>query len=498
VSIPVPANFSEFMSNFAFPDFSGLTNPKVYTVAIVIAVVASLETLLSLEAADKLDPYKRISPSNRELKAQGIGNIIAGFVGGIPVTQVIVRSSANVLSGGKTKAATILHGVWLLLSIVLIPKLLNQIPLATLASILILVGYKLAKPSLFKEMFKQGWGQFLPFIVTIVAMLFSDLLKGIGLGMVVAVFIILKNNLDIPFKVFRGSVKGKNKIKMSLSEDVSFLNKAAVQRSLMEIDDNTIVEIDATNSHFIHYDVVEIIKDFEVNAISRNITVTIRGLDEVNKNNPIKHFDFELVGPQTKAGQQNLSPDKAQQKLIEGNGRFVDNKKANRDLQDQVIETSVGQFPFGVVLSCIDSRLLVEMIFDQGIGDLFNIKVAGNTVNTDILGSMEYSCNVAGSKIIVVMGHTSCGAINSACKGVELGNITPLLKKIKPAIDKITADSSISDSHICDAVAIENVKMSINEIRQESDILAKMETDGKIKIVGALYDISTGKVSFLD
>lgn len=498
VNVPVPTSFSEFLGNFSFPDFSGLSNLKVYTTAVLIAIVASLETLLSLEAADKLDPYKRISPSNKELKAQGVGNIVAGLIGGIPVTQVIVRSSANVQSGGKTKASTVFHGIWLLLSILLIPALLNKIPLATLAAILMLVGYKLAKPSMFKEMFKQGWGQFLPFIVTIVAMLFSDLLKGIGLGMAVAVFIILKNNLDIPFKIFKGSVKGKQKIKMSLAEDVSFLNKAAIQKSLLNIPDNSILEVDATNTHFIHYDVIEIFKDFEINAKARNISVVMKGCDEVNKKDPIKHFNFELVSPHTKTEQEQLSPQQAQQKLIDGNSRFIKNMKFNRDLQDQVLETSTGQYPFGVVLSCIDSRVPIEMIFDQGIGDLFSVRVAGNTVNTDVLGSMEYSCKVSGSKIVVVMGHSSCGAVNAACKGVELGNITPLLNKIKPAIDIVKANSKIAEDDFCDAVSIENAKLSIAEIRKNSQVLAEMEKKGEIIIVGASYSISTGKVEFFN
>ena len=292
VNVPVPENFQEFLGNFVFPDFAGgLTNPAVYTTAIVIAVVASLETLLSLEAADKLDPLKRVSPANRELKAQGIGNIIAGFIGGIPVTQVIVRSSANVQTGGKTKASTIMHGIWLLLSILLIPGLLNQIPLATLAAVLLLVGYKLAKPAIFKNVYKQGWGQFLPFVVTIVAMLFSDLLKGIGLGMLVAVFVILKNNLKISYIATREFLDGKNTIRIKLSEDITFLNKAAIQKALAEIPDGTKVIIDASNNHFIHFDVIEIIEDFEINARSKNIEVQIIELGKDVSVEPMQHFE---------------------------------------------------------------------------------------------------------------------------------------------------------------------------------------------------------------
>jgi len=498
VSIPVAGSVSEFFGNFTFPDFSALANPQVYITAIIIAVVASLETLLSLEAADKIDPLKRLSPANRELKAQGIGNIVAGFVGGLPVTQVIVRSSANAQSGGKTKLSTIMHGVWLLLSIILIPVLLNQIPLATLSAILLLVGYKLAKPALFKKIYKQGLGQFIPFVVTIVTMLFTDLLTGISLGMVIAIFVILHNNLKVPFKLIKGNLLGKNKIRIVLSEDVTFLNKAAILNSLANIPDGTIVEIEGSSTHFMHHDVSEIIDDFKINAKSRNITVTTIGLDDVNKKDALQHFEIELVNAQTKDEQKSLTPKAAHQKLEEGNKRFMQNLKAPRDLQNQVLETSKGQFPFAVILSCIDSRVPAELVFDQGIGDIFSVRVAGNTISQDILGSMEYATKVAGSKIVVVMGHTSCGAIGAACKDVKLGNITPLLAKIKPAVDIVQKNEPTFNEDSCDHVSEENVKVSITRIRKESPVLAEMEKNGEIEIVGAMYSVATGKVKFLE
>lgn len=292
VSIPVSTSVDEFLGNFRFPDFSGLLNPQVYLTAVIIAVVASLETLLSLEAADKLDPQKRISPANRELKAQGVGNIVAGLVGGIPVTQVIVRSSANIQTGGKTKLSTIMHGVWLLLSIIFIPKLLNQIPLATLAAVLLMVGYKLAKPGLFKKMYLQGMEQFIPFMVTIIAMIFSDLLMGIGLGLVVAIFVILKNNLRVPFTIMKGRLADKHNIKMVLSEDMTFLNKAAVQNVLASLPNETHIVIDGTKTHFMHHDIIEIFDDFEINALSRNIIVEKIGFSDINDRETPTHFEL--------------------------------------------------------------------------------------------------------------------------------------------------------------------------------------------------------------
>lgn len=290
VSVPVPKDFSGFMSNFSLPNFAGLSNPDVYITAIVIAVVASLETLLCVEASDKQDTLKRITPTNQELKAQGVGNIIAGFIGGLPVTQVIVRSSVNQQSGGKTKASAVLHGVLLLGSVLFIPHILNLIPLGVLAAILLMVGYKLAKPALFQRMFKEGIGQFIPFVVTIAGIVFTNLLVGIGLGLVVAIFIILRNNFKIPFRMKEENLEGNESIRIMLSQEVTFLNKASIMQSLNQIPNDTSVIIDASETEFIHFDVVEIIEDFEVNAAMRNIKVTIIDLYEDKKKSPGQHF----------------------------------------------------------------------------------------------------------------------------------------------------------------------------------------------------------------
>lgn len=280
VSIPVASNATEFFSNFSFPDFSALiTTPKIYYIAVIIAVVGSLETLLCTEASDKQDTLKRVTPVNRELKAQGIGNIVSGLIGGLPITQVIVRSSVNQQSGGKTKASAVMHGILILISIVIIPNLLNLIPLATLAAILMVVGYKLAKPVLFMKMYKQGLSQFIPFVATILGIVFINLLAGIGIGMAVAIFIILRNNYKVASRVVLNENGSNNSIRLVLSEDVTFLNKASIQGTLAQIPNGTKVIIDASSTFFIHHDVIEIIDDFKINAASRNITVTTIDLD---------------------------------------------------------------------------------------------------------------------------------------------------------------------------------------------------------------------------
>lgn len=278
VQIPVSSNLGDFIKQFTLPDFTQLNNPQVYVIAFVMAIVASLETLLCVEATDKLDPQKRITPTNRELKAQGLGNIVSGLIGGLPVTQVIVRSSANISFGGKTKLSAIMHGFFLLISAITIPFFLNMIPLATLASILLVVGYKLSKPSLFKSVYKQGLEQFVPFIATIIGIIFTDLLKGIGIGLIFAIFYLLRNNFKNPFFLNNDSKNG-NKYILTLSEEVSFLNKGRILQILENVPPNSSLIIDGTNTKSIHYDVVEIIQDYIVHSKTIGTNVEVKGID---------------------------------------------------------------------------------------------------------------------------------------------------------------------------------------------------------------------------
>ena len=291
VAIPVPESFSGFLGQFVFPDFSQVTNPAVWITGITIAVVASLETLLCLEATDKLDPFKRVTPANQELKAQGVGNIISGMIGGLPITQVIVRSSTNIQSGGRTKMSAIFHGVILLGSAMLIPALLNLIPLASLAAILFLVGYKLAKPVLFKQMYALGKTHFVPFIVTILGIVFTDLLMGIGIGLAVAIFYVLYNNYKKPF-LFRSEEDVKDGvIRLALAEDVTFINKASIQRTLSQIPDGAKVIIDASKSINIDQDVVEIIEEFKTNAEYRDIDLELIDFQSVKIKNQLHELE---------------------------------------------------------------------------------------------------------------------------------------------------------------------------------------------------------------
>lgn len=282
VQLPVASTLGEFVSFFRMPDFLALSNPDVYVVAFTIAIVASIETLLCVEATDKLDPYKRSTPTNRELKAQGVGNMISGLIGGLPITQVIVRSSANINAGGKTKTSAIIHGIILLISAIFIPRYLNLIPLASLAAILLMVGYKLSKISLYREMFRLGWDQFIPFIVTIISILATDLLKGIGIGMVFAFFYILRKNYRHAYHYKIENNGEQEVVTLRLSEEVTFLNKASIQLSLDDLPNDSKVIIDGSNSISIDHDVLEIIHDFKkLAAPQRNIDVETIAVPEI-------------------------------------------------------------------------------------------------------------------------------------------------------------------------------------------------------------------------
>jgi MFS superfamily sulfate permease-like transporter len=293
VTIPVVDSYDEFMSLFIFPDFGQIGNKEVWTVAFTIAIVASIETLLSIEAVDKMDPFKRVSPTNRELVAQGVGNMTSGLLGGLPMTSVIVRSSVNVNSGGVTKMGAIYHGFWLLLSLLFIPFLLNKIPLASLAAILLITGYKLAKLGLFVKMWKNGKDQFIPFVVTVIAVVFTDLLKGVAIGMMIGIFYILRTNLRNSYFYKIEKNGEKNVIRIKLAQEVSFLNKAAIQQTLLKLPKESHVIIDGSDSLFIDKDVLEIIHNFKHSAFSKGTIVEILNIRKDYDSPNVKEFVLE-------------------------------------------------------------------------------------------------------------------------------------------------------------------------------------------------------------
>jgi MFS superfamily sulfate permease-like transporter len=285
VSLPVANNMQEFLSFFTFPNFHEIGNREVWLAGFMLAVIASLETLLGIEAIDKLDPLKRVTPSNQELKAQGIGNILSGLIGGLPITSVIVRSSANVSAGGKTKQSAIFHGVLIFVCAAFIPFVLNKIPLSAIAAILIITGYKIARINLFKEMYKKGFNQFIPFFVTIIAILFSNLLFGIAIGIIVSIIFIIRGN----FKSAILMIQDNNQYLIRFRKDITFLNKAIIKQKLESLPNNSYVLIDVKKADFIDKDVIDEINDFLCHVHLKNISVSF-SLHEYNPNHLLINY----------------------------------------------------------------------------------------------------------------------------------------------------------------------------------------------------------------
>lgn len=297
VRLPLVSSFEDFKSIFLFPDFSAITQSSVWIVAITIAIVASIESLLCIEASDRLDAQKRVTDTNNELKAQGIGNMISALLGGLPMTSVVVRSSANVNAGAKTKMSAIIHGVLLLLCALSIPFILNKIPLATLAAVLLLVGYKLAKPSIIMHFWHKGKYQFIPFIATLSAVVMLDLLKAVGIGLVIAIVFILRGNLKRAYYFKKEDLKEGDILYIDLAQEVSFLNKAAIKNTLNKIPDNSKVILNASDTVYIAHDVLDLIKEFkDFKAIDKNIDLKLIGFKDVYEleNSEITNYNIHI------------------------------------------------------------------------------------------------------------------------------------------------------------------------------------------------------------
>lgn len=498
VNIPRQDRLLDFFNHLTFPNWSAWNNPKIYIYGLIMAIVASLETLLNVKAGEKLDREKRSCSKDRELISQGCGNFLAGLLGGIPITSVIVRTSVNIQSGAKTKVSAILHGIFILISVLLIADGLNKIPLASLATILIFTGYKLSKPSIYKDIYSQGMDRFIPFIVTTVSIVFFNLLAGILVGLAISLFFILKTNsqarLDIIKEIYPTGVTHR----LVLPQQITFLNKASLVAELASIPEKAQLIIDAHYCNYIDKEIIELIKEFkEEQAPLKQIALNLIGFKE--------HYDIhnyvEFINVTTYDVLSTLQPYQVLHLLREGNQRFLEDKRIHRSSQQDIKFTASIQHPIAVVLGCIDSRVPVETIFDMGFGDLFCIRVAGNVVNDDVLASMEYACNVVGAKLIVILGHTRCGAIQAACDDVKKGHITQLLDKIKPAIlaeKETTIDRSSKNQEFVKNITELNVSNTLQQVYKSSTILREMIDQEVINIVGAIYDISTGKVHFRD
>lgn len=509
VSVPAAESISDFFGFFQRPDFSQWLNPTVYTAAATIAAVASLETLLNLEAVDKLDPRQRKSPPNRELLAQGAGNMASGLVGGLPITAVIVRGSVNINAGARTKLAAIAHGILLLVCVAFLPGWLNLIPLSCLAAILLVTGFKLISPALLQRTWEEGWPQFVPFAATVVAIVFTDLLTGVVIGLLVALAFVVASSVRRPLrhvteKHLRGDV-----LHIELADQLSFLNRGALVRTLDALQSGSHVLLDARRTDYIDPDLLSLIRDFkEQTAPARGVELSLLGFRDkyklLDQTRYVVHSTHDL--------QEKLSPHQVLEALKDGHARFRSGRRLTRDLGRQVTDTSQGQHPLAVVVSCIDSRTPAELIFDLGIGDIFSVRIAGNVTSRKVLGSIEYGCAIAGAKVVLVLGHTRCGAVGAAVdlfhsrETVALAtgcqHLSYIIEEIQQSIDREWSErihrmTSAERETIVDTVARQNVMRSIQTMRQQSGSLRDLERDGRVFLAAAMYNLVTGNIEFL-
>lgn len=511
VQVPVAKDLAGLLGFIQLPDFAAVTNPRVFMAGVTIAVVASLETLLNLEAIDKLDPQKRISPPNRELVAQGVGNLVSGLIGGLPVTSVIVRSSVNITAGGRTKLATLVHGLWLLLCVVFLPTWLNQIPLSCLAAVLIATGLKLASPKLVRQMWREGLNQFLPFVATVVAILLTDLLSGILIGLGLSTFFILRSNLRRPLRRVVEQHLGGEVLHIELAQQVSFLNRVAISRALATVPRGGHVLLDARDTDYIDADVLDLILEYrdEVAPV-RGVQVSLVGFQEHYGplDDRVQYADYS-----TRELQASLTPAQVLQILCEGNARFRTGQPLTRDLSRQRAAISESRHPLAIVLSGASSRTPVEMLFDMGPGDIFCTRVSGNLVSVGVLGSLEYACAVAGAKLVVVLGHAQSAVMRMTIEAFLSGkrllettgcaHLDPIVAEVQKSIDpgRLAGWESLSPQEQqvrLDELYRAHLQRIMHAIRQESGALRELEEAGRIQLVGAMYDVSTGRVDFFE
>lgn len=498
VTLPKANNINEFFGLFTLPDFTQYSNPQVYMTGVTLAIVASLETLLNVEATDKLDPLKRNTPPNRELKAQGVGNFISGLIGGLPVTSVIVRSSVNVYSGARSKLSAVIHGVLLMVCVILIPGILNMIPLSCLAAILILTGYKLAKVAIFKEMYGLGLKQFIPFVVTILAVLFTDLLTGIGIGLAVGLFFVLRANYNTSLLFRKETLKGGEKIKIDLGEQVTFLNKANIMEMLDKLPENSYVEMDGSNSTYIDHDVLEAIENFKITAKDRNIQFTFI------RNSDIGHDLYSSIDIDADAQsvrRRNNVDHTSYDQLFENNRKWVVDK-LNVD-QNYFKNLAMGQSPKFLWIGCSDSRVPASEITGTNPGDMFvHRNVANLVVSTDLnlLSVLQYAVEVLKVEHIIVCGHYGCGGVKAAMENKNLGLINKWLRNIKD-VCRIHHQElrSIKDPNDRFKRLVElNVIEQVYNLHKTSIVQKAWHQDAKIHVHGWVYDLREGFIKDLE
>lgn len=496
VNIPKVDSIRTF---FTFPDYSGYSNPKVWTTALTVAIIASISTLLNIEATDNIDKLKRRTPPNRELIAQGIGNTLSGFLGGIAITSVIVRSSVNIEAGGQTKLSTIIHGLLLLVSVLFLSSVINLIPLASLAAILLVVGYKLASISVFKSLYKRGWNQFLPFVLTVVFIVLTDVLTGVLIGSALSIFFLLRSNYYNPFYIENIKYVQDEVIKLELSNEVSFFNKASIKNTLWSVPDNSKVLIDATFTSYIDPDVIDILNDFQNTvAMDHNIDVNIIGLKD--KYVLGEEIDFYK---NTKAEiKAKTTPIEILEYLKEGSTTFASRNLMSRKVTSTNLIEHLNEDPLAVVVTSVDLREPLNMMLNTTIGDLVSLRSAGHIIDAQSILNLEISSRDQGAKLVLFYGNSDNSIIKKALKN-HLEN-TP--SNLSSLIDNALKSAKFSErdlkSESIDTVANEIVKFNIEKAKDDlvknSTYFKEGISKGTVGIASAFFNRDDQSIVFSD
>jgi len=481
VNLPMIKGASSLLGSLSFPDFTALKNPKLYWTSLTLALVASLETLLSISAVDKLDPLKRQTPANAELKAQGVGNIVSSLLGGLPITAVIVRGAANAGAGARSKFSALFHGFLLIISLLFFPQVINEVPLACLAAILLVLGYKLTSIDLIKRMYNQGWETFIPFCATVFGIVFTDLLKGIGIGIAVAALFILRRNLQNPYVAQKKEDDAGQKIKLVLAEEVSFLNKHPIVERLRTVPEFSEVIIDASKSRFIDDDILEVIEEFKTTAAEKNIRLELVGLK-----NAYEVFQHSKL-------QSNNHREYEQ--LFVNNRKWMEDRLAHDP--NYFKNLSLGQTPKYLFIGCSDSRVSDSEITGTRPGEMFvHRNIANLVIHTDmnLMSVLHYSIEVLKVEHVIVCGHYGCGGVKASLDNHDHGLIDKWLANIKDVyrlyydeLEKIT-DPEERHRRLVEL----NVREQVYHLSMNSIVQNAWNNGSNLQIHGWVFDIREG------
>jgi carbonic anhydrase len=510
VSVPVLESWLDTATLVRLPDFSAFLTPAVYVAGFSIAIVASLETLLNLEAVDKIDPKQRFSPPNKELFAQGVGNVLAGLIGGLPMTSVIVRSSVNIHAGGQSRLSAIVHGILLLGFVLCLPQLLNMIPYASLAAILVFTGCKLMSWKMIRELWEAGKYQFAPFIITVCAIVVTDLLIGILVGLGGSLAFVLYSNYRRPVRRVLEKHSNGDVLRIELANQVSFLNRAALDSVLRKIPRGGRVLIDANDSDYIDPDILALIRDFRNKvAPAHGVNVNLIGFESRYE----MRDDYRSIDYTIKQTEEVLTPDNALRVLIEGNARFRSGLSLRAGSTEPQSSNAKTDANLAVVLSSMDVIAPMEIIFDTKAGGIFDIRLPGNGIVTpSVVASLEHLCQHKNPKLIILLGNSQSDLIRNSIEylyssledrsskyGPHFGDVA---KEIMPAIERVRTlygeSNNPADPNWIDAVTKAKIVLSLECISQSSSTIRQLLQDGKLALTGMMYDSRTGGIDVIE